>query len=150
MGEVRWKNEDPESVMFSRIQKSQNKLLRFLNKTSIKDKISTKSMLEKFRFLSVNQLSAKIKLVEVWKTINKPDYPLSLEKYNRTGNVQSHDLRIQPNRVFDDNCRLQKSESSFHKDAARLWNASPTDIRRATSLDIAKKAIDRYCRTLPV
>ena len=147
---VRISTADPTPVYMKALQTTQNRMLRLLNGSKIKDKISTKSMLEKFRFLSVNQLSAKIKLLEVWKTINKPDYPLSLEKYNRTGNVQSHDLRIQPNRVFDDNCRLQKSESSFHKDAARLWNASPTDIRRATSLDIAKKAIDGYCRTLPV
>jgi hypothetical protein len=147
---VRISTADPTPVYMKALQTTQNRMLRLLNGSKIKDKISTKSMLEKFRFLSVNQLSAKIKLLEVWKTINKPDYPLSLEKYNRTGNVQSHDLRIQPNRVFDDNCRLQKSESSFHKDASRLWNASPTDIRKATSQDIAKKAIDGYCRTLPV
>ena len=107
-------------------------------------------MLEKFGFLSVNQLSTKIKLVEVWKTINKPDYPISLEKYNETENIRHYVLRIQPNRVFNDRCKLKKSESSFHIDAARLWNAAPNKIRDAPNIMLAKSAIDLYCRSLPV
>ena len=37
-------------------------------------------MLSKFGLLSVNQLAAKIKIIDVWKIINKEGYPLSLDQ----------------------------------------------------------------------
>ena len=58
-------------------------MLRVLNNSRIKDKLSTKSMLTKFGLLSVNQLAAKIKLIEVWKITNREKYPLTLENYNQ-------------------------------------------------------------------
>ena len=63
----------------SQLQKSQNKLLRFLNNSRISDKISTKSMLEKHNMLAVNQINAQIKLTEMWKALNDPDqqFPLT-------------------------------------------------------------------------
>ena len=78
-----------------------------------------------------------------------PDYPLRLEKYNKN-KISSLELRIQPNRIFNDNCKLTRSESSFHIDAARIWNAAPCDVRLAPSIDLAKKRINLYCRSLPV
>ena len=60
---------------FKDIQKNQNKLLRYLNNTRISDMISTKSILEKFNLLSVNQLNAQIKLCDIWKAVNVTDYP---------------------------------------------------------------------------
>ena len=42
MGQVRWMDEDFQSTLMDSLQKAQNKLLRFLNKTFIKDKISNK------------------------------------------------------------------------------------------------------------
>ena len=106
-------------------------MLRLLDGSRIKDKISIKSMLERFGLLSVNQLAAKIKIIEVWKTLNNTGYPLKLDLYNQ--NTQLRDLRTKHNRVFKDDCKLHKSESSFHVDAARLWNATPDGIRNATS-----------------
>ena len=100
--------------------------------------------------ISVNQLAAKIKLIEVWKSVHSEGYPLSLEPYKVNSTVISHDLRFQPNRVFNDNCRLQKSESSYHIDAARIWNAAPLSIRNAISLNIAESKIDKFCDTLLV
>ena len=54
------------------------------------------------------------------------------------------------NRVFSENCRLQKFESSFHIDAARIWNAAPMAIRNAKSLATAKTKIVKFCDKLPV
>ena len=42
-------------------------ILRSLNQKRVADKVSTKSMLDKFKLLSVNQLAAGIKLLEVRK-----------------------------------------------------------------------------------
>ena len=108
-------------------------------------------MLEKFGLLSVNQLAAKIKLIEVWKSVHREGSPLSLEPYNQTNIARDqHNLRHQQNRVFNDTCRLKRSESSFHIDGARLWNAVTEEIRGATSLSLAKKAIEKFCKNLPV
>ena len=40
------------------------------DKLSALYRVSIKSMLEKFGLLAVNQLSAEIKFIEVWKSIN--------------------------------------------------------------------------------
>ena len=56
--QVRWNSEDVTPNLTKQLQKSQNKLLRFLNKSKISDKISNNSMLKKHKMLSVNQINA--------------------------------------------------------------------------------------------
>ena len=107
-------------------------------------------MLTKFGLLSVNQLAAKIKLMEVWKSLNNDGSPISLDPYRANVPDESRDLRPKTNRVFNDTCRLQRSESSFHIDAARIWNAAPQAIRNAKTLGAAKAEIGKFCGTLPV
>jgi hypothetical protein len=94
-------------------------------------KISVESMLNKFKLLSVNQLSAQIKLKEVWKSLNCPNYPTKLEPYNRALVDGSHALPAKKERVFKDNFKIQKSKSSFNVDAARLWNRARHSVRNA-------------------
>ena len=69
-GKVRLSEQDPENTELKSIQLVQNKLLRTLNGTRVKDKISTRSLLNKFNMLAVNQLNAQIKLLEMWKNIH--------------------------------------------------------------------------------
>ena len=69
-GRVRVSEQDPENTELKSIQLVQNKLLRTLNGTRVKDKISTRSLLNKFNMLAVNQLNAQIKLLEMWKNIH--------------------------------------------------------------------------------
>ena len=146
---VRLTEEDKTSSTSKAIQQTQNRMMRAINSTKIKDRVSVKYMLEKFNLLSVNQMAAKIKLLEVWKMINKEGSPLQLDPYNATRNKNRHGLRQKFNRVFDDNCRLKSSELSFHIDAARVWNAAPSEIRNATSLNIAKAEAIKFCKSLP-
>ena len=147
---VRLTNEDTHTSTQKEIQLTQNRLLRLLNGTKIKDKVSIHSMLQKFGLLSVNQLAAKIKLIEVWKTLNRPEYPIELDPYKRSSHPNAHELRTREDRIFDDSCKLKRSESSFHVDSARLWNASTPEIRQAKSLNLAKKAINVFCKALPI
>ena len=49
------------------VQKTQNKLLRILEKKKISDKIKVTTMLKSQDMLSVNQTTAQIKLVEIGK-----------------------------------------------------------------------------------
>jgi hypothetical protein len=111
----RYRHDNKRQQIFTT---THNRMLRAIN--GMKDRVSTKSMLNKFDLLSVNQLEAKIKLIEVWKSINETGFPLTLDSYKPHNTDQSRNLRQKPNRVFDDMCRLHKSESSFHIDEARL------------------------------
>ena len=62
--------EDSTYGDLDQIQLVQNKLARFLNSKSLKDKIPTKDLLSNIIMLSVNQLNAKIKIIEVWISFN--------------------------------------------------------------------------------
>ena len=54
-------------------------MLRLLENSSIRDRISTNELLQKIGLLSVNQLAASIKLAEAWKSINISEYPIQLK-----------------------------------------------------------------------
>ena len=49
-------------------------------------------MLEKFQILSVNQLAAKIKLIETWKSINVEGCPIKLDPYSLNQAANDHVL----------------------------------------------------------
>ena len=132
------------------LQLTQNRLLRAINNTKISEKVSIKSMLEKFNLLSINQLSAQIKLKEVWKSLNCEDYPIKLTEWNTALDDNVHSLRKKENRVFSDSYRLQRAKSSFNVDAARVWNFAPNSVKEAKSSYEAKKTINAFVRTLPI
>ena len=142
--------EERRSASLKSLQLTQNRLLRALNNTRIKDRISIKSMLEKFGLLSVNQLAAQIKLLEVWKSINVEGNPTKLEPYCTDQLSRTHTLRPKSNRIFNDTARLEISKSSFNIDAARLWNGAPPDVQAATSLESAKRSILNYVKKFPI
>ena len=82
LGKVRLTGQDPENEDLREIQLVQNKLLRSLNGTKLRDKISTKHLLSKFDMMSVNQLNAQVKLLEIWKALNMDNYPLQVRQQN--------------------------------------------------------------------
>ena len=127
-------------------------MLRTINGTRIKGKISIKSMLIKFDLLSVNQLAAQIKLTKVWKAKNQVDYAISLEPYRpaQPGLTPVHSLRPKTNRVYDDSSRLVISKQSFNIDAARLWNLAPASVTRTITLGTVKSAILKHVKYLPI
>ena len=149
---VQLNSEETKSSTMKSLQLTQNRLLRMLNGTRVAEKVSIKTMLNKFELLSVNQLSAQIKLTEVWKSINVGKCPLKLEPYNPNQNQSemNHNLRPKQSKMFNDTARLKLSKSSFNTDAARILNAAPIEIKKANTLNSAKSAIKSYCLTLPV
>ena len=78
LGKVRWTDQDSRNGHLKELQKTQNKLLGFLNKSKISDKISTRQILENLNMCSINQLNAKIKLTEMWKATNSPRNHLNI------------------------------------------------------------------------
>ena len=142
-------SEDVTSSTLKSLQITQNRMLRCLNRSRISDKISVTSMLEKFGLLSVNQLAVQIKLIEVWKSVNMPGHPLRLEAYNAHNSDLKQALRARPNRVYNDSAKYCISKSSFHIDAARIWNQAPASVTTAKSIVELKRKSSLYVRSLP-
>ena len=114
---------------FKVIQSVQNDLLRALNGTKTKDKVSIKSMLEKFNLMSVNQINAQIKLLEIWKS---------------TSTRACTKGRL---------CELGKTsvvQNTCISDAKKLWNRAPAIITTCESMYIAKKEIKKFVKNLPI
>ena len=74
--QVRLNSEGPVNAMMSLVQGCQNKMLHMLDNVSLKDHVTSISILHKYKLQSVNQLSAEIKLIEAWKSINVDSYPI--------------------------------------------------------------------------
>ena len=66
---VRTNESEPKNSNMKAAQIAQNKLLRLLNNTSMKDRVSTEDLLKNTGLLSVNQLAASIKLLEVYPAV---------------------------------------------------------------------------------
>jgi hypothetical protein len=147
---TRLSSSETKSSNVKDLQLTQNRMLRAINGSKTSDRLSTESLLTKHNMLSVNQLAAQIKLKEAWKSLNYENYPIKFEPYSKAPAEGSQTLRTKENRIFKDNYRLQKSKSSFHVDAARLWNAAPNTIRTAKTDYEAKRAILNFVKNLPL
>ena len=75
-GKVRLTDLDPTEAVLESLQLTQNKFARFVHGSTLLDKINTKTIYQETQILSVNQIMAQIKLVEIWKSINFTDYPI--------------------------------------------------------------------------
>ena len=139
MGKVRTKNEDPQSAAFKAIQLVQNRLLRFINGTQIKDWVPTQQLLTKFNMSSVNQLNAQAKLLEVWKALNIEDYPLHI-KVQAAPATEATTRASKKGRPIEIG-RSSLTQNSSTSDAIRVWNMSPASVTESETLDQAKKTI---------
>ena len=148
LGKVRWSISDPTNQEMEAIQKCQNKLLRLLNNSCISDKISTKSLLEKFNMLAVNQMNAQIKLGEIWKSVHVYNYPIktsALKRGDEAVNTRAVSLG-----VLNEAKVTSTSERVFINDAIHIWNRAPVAIKTISSISIVKKAIREFVSSLPI
>ena len=132
------------------VQVSQNKMMRMLNGSTKKDHITSKSLLEKFNLPSVNQLAAEIKLIEAWKIMNVPDYPITLDLNNPSRDTGDRMVRESTTRQWKENAKFKNSRESFCIDTGKLWNKVHLDIKNAENINIAKSKIKKFCRTLEI
>ena len=137
----------PKLASSKNYKKTQNKLLRFLNKSKISDKVSTDSILKKLNMCSVNQLNAKTKLTEMWKSVNLPNHNLAINRCEMKEGMPSS-RSISGSKLMEEGFS-EKSTCTFIIDATRAWNKAPTSIKNCKSLFSAKKAIKSYVMTLP-
>ena len=107
-------------------------------------------MLKKTGLLSVNQLAASIKLMEVWKSENVTHYPIQLEPNKMTANTTDRYMRPSTTRKWNQDAKFSAAKECFSRNAAKLWNSAPNVIKLAQSAHTAKTAIKTYCQSLPI
>ena len=129
------------------VQVAQNKMLRMLDRVSLKEHVTSSSLLSKYNLPSVNQLAAQIKIMECWKIMNIDQYPLKLEPYNPNKALTDRVIRTSSTKQWKDDAKSVAAKISFSRDSAKLWNPAPDAIKLATSIFTAKKEIKKYCKT---
>ena len=124
--------------------------MRLLLKTPFDDRTSTSELLSKTGLLSINQLAASIKLLEVWKSENIDNYPIHLEPNQPTANFSERNLRPGSIRKWNQDTKFAAAKECSSRNAAKIWNNTPIDIKTAKTISTAKTAIKNYCTTLPI
>ena len=147
-GKVRPSESDPRQGTLDELQKVQNKLFRTLNNSRISEKISTKSIAQKLNMLTVNQINAQVKLTEIWKALNDPNYPLKPSKKSLDENKVLTRSIIRGDIVIQG--KNEMCQTTFLHDASKIWNNAPQNIKKCTSIYKAKKAIKQFATTLPI
>ena len=145
--QVRINKDDPSNIQMEAVQVSQNKMLRMLDRVSLKEHVTSSSLLSKYNLPSVNQLAAQIKIMECWKIMNIDQYPLKLEPYNPNKALTDRVIRTSSTKQWKDDAKSVAAKISFSRDSAKLWNPAPDAIKLATSIFTAKKEIKKYCKT---
>jgi hypothetical protein len=130
------------------VQRSQNKMLRILDGTLVSDRKSTKTLLDNQNMLSVNQIAAQIKLIEMWKASNDPQYPIKMKTRERQENAI--ETRSVTRGDLTEVGRSKTVKNRFICDAAKVWNKAPEKIRTSKTFTTAKKVIREHCKSLPI
>ncbi len=128
-------------------QRSQNKMLRILDGTLVSDRKSTKTLLDNKNMLSVNQIAAQIKLTEMWKVSNDPQYPIRMKTRERQENAI--ETRIVTRGDLTEVGRSTRAKKSFSCDAAKVWNRAPENIRTAKTLKLQKRRSESIASPCP-
>ena len=148
--QVRTRSEDPTNSNMKSAQIAQNKLLRMIDRVSLKEHVTTASLLKKYNLPSVNQLAAEIKLTEAWKAQHINNYPYKLELNNPDRNDGGRCVRESTMKIWKDTSKTKAASISMSRDCAKLWNLAPVNVLNAPTLYSAKKEIKLYCKTLMI
>ena len=130
------------------IRVAYHNLLRLLCYTKRNSHTSIESMLEKLGWLSINQLSCEIRLIEVWKALNQENHCLSslFEKsQNNQGITRSAGLN-----KLKTNFKTKIRENSYSYPSIQIWNTAPPEVTTAETEAKARIAIKKYVKTLPI
>ena len=137
------KPEDPENQTMKTAQVAQNKMLRMLDGVSLKERISSRSLLQKYNLPSVNQLVGEIKLLEAWKATHITSYPFQLEENNPNRQVSDRSVRPNTTKMWKDSAKSKAASESISIDCAKLWNNAPEEIKNASTIFSAKREIKK-------
>ena len=119
-----------------------------MNGSKIKDKISTLSILTKHDILSVNQMNAQIKLLDMWKASNTLNHPMKLKRIQAT--EERATTRAITNGDLVESGITILAKNTFMNDSIKAWNNAPLTIKACQTVWAAKRMIRKFVKTLPV
>ena len=141
---IRFKIDDPHPSAVSGIKVVFNRVLRILCGVVLEDRISVEKMLIKLGWLSINQLAAEVRLIEVWKALN-----LNNSLTEMFEKVKGSTRAASQNRIkVGTNSKIR--ESSFLRPSVKLWNMAPLSVVEAPNEANARKAIRDFVKKLPL
>ena len=142
--QTRLQANDPPIGLIHKLQVIQNKAMRIVLRKKRLDKIPIKDLLEEMGWLSVNQLTCKNIVTDVWKTLDKgPEYTrqelVGATPNKTTRSTQRNDLK------------KQDPGPSFMSQAPYLWNSKLFQhIRNVDTLSHVKRDIRKALAQVPV
>ena len=98
--------------------------------------------------LSVNNLNAQIKLIDMWEATHLTNDPTKVTTLSSLENA--------PNTRFRSDGNLKEigksivMQSTFLNDATKAWNLAPQLIKMSKSVFTAKKNIKQFVKSLPI
>ena len=147
----RWMNAFSQDTVMQKyiLQCSGMKMIRRIRiLQQFKKSRTNLSLLKRSGMLSVNQMNAQCKLLDVWKSINLEVYPYQPTATTRQENEIN--TRACTTGKLTETSRTKCSQNTFKNDAIHIWNKAPMYITDSKSLYNAKKAIKSFVFTLPI
>ena len=109
--------------------------------------IINQSIKSGINMLSVNQLNAQMKLLDLWKANNCINYPTKIKKME--ANEDRSTTRAVTSGKLVESGTSQHAKSTFYNDSVKAWNRALDNIKSCKSIWSAKKAIKSFVKTLP-
>ena len=104
-------------------------------------------MLNETGWLSINQLSCEIRLIEVWKALNIENYCLKdLSEKVPSTRVTRNSNKIRLKSGFKSRLR----ENSFQFPSVQVWNSAPESVTNAKTESLARNEIKKFVQSLPL
>ena len=152
-GPVKLKEQESECGTTQKLKVAFNKVLRLICGKKLRDKEPIEKMLKETGWLSLNQLSAEGRLIELWKAINNPESPLTKLVKIKQSQVETRaaakkTVEQYPKEGQEMNKKLEGC--SFRHTSAKVWNSAPKEISEATTLEQVKPLIRKYVEKLPL
>ena len=98
--------------------------------------------------MSVNRTMLQVKIVELWKALNNVDGAVKIEVHelNQASRVTRLTSSGNPIEKGKDNLSL----ASCVNDSTRAWNKLPNSIKESTSVNVLKKRLRTYVKSIPI
>ena len=98
--------------------------------------------------MSVNQMNGQIKIQEIWKSLNVPNYPIQIKKQTPHEGGPATRADVKGRLIETGNSCL--SQKTCINDAVKIWNQLPDAVTNSKSFYQIKKQAKIYARSLPI
>ena len=98
--------------------------------------------------MSVNQLNAQIKLLDMWKANNVENYPTKIQKMEQN-DARSTTRAVTTGKLIEVGITTG-TKNTFYNDGVKAWNKVNDKIKSCKSIWSAKKMIKLFVKNLHI